>query len=778
MISDIEKAFTTSGSSVFEFFQRPGMGLYIPLYQREYSWDESNIEQLLEDVAKGIENLCEAEEGELRFLGTVITIVQNDKRKIDPVDLKAIPTSVEYIIDGQQRLTSLSIFALILHKQIRKLKDKLKKVEEDIYVEIEEACDLWLDKLLEVFSLNLGKGKIKRKSQIVRGQQDRWVKDGEVNGNYTSPIANLIANYLEHLYSDDEYVEAKIMRNEAVGRNYYQINKWLENNVLKAHVDNNGEFISALKIVNKLNEEFIWQNERPELKEIVCNYDQTVHDARSKEYLLSSLVQIFSVCHYILDRCCFTHIVPLNEDWAFDMFQSLNASGTPLTAIETFKPLVVNKIECDGVEYKDSTIAHSFEKIEALFSESKTAAQKSKRTNELLTSFRIPIDGKKLLTHFSAQRAWLNHTYESLNNNSDNSDFIHLFGNYAEFYHKYWSVSNLMNIDFLGDDTDQDHVLIPFLFLKECKHNMCITILGRLYHQIRIGKENATKDFVRGIKLLAAFYTVYRSVGSNSGLDNVYRKYFEGYNKEFSSQPIGWLKDRDLCVNGLETYLVNYCQKVLAVNDFDSWFLKANQYLNYTSSKQICKLTLFVAADDTIPNPIVLGLMKKAKKDSNRFMTLRSWTSDKLSTIEHIAPQANENSWSESLYGENALYNTVGNLTLFPIALNASLSNKSWKEKWFYFKYVTTKDKSEHVDIKNSAKGHGVKLNDSTLKILESSEYYSHIESIASLGIDGVWDEEIVRKRSKFILELLWNWINENISLSTESTLEFERLSD
>lgn len=72
---NIDKAFNTENRSVYEYFVQPGVGLYIPLYQREYSWDTSNIEQLLEDISKGIEDLSDnSTENQIRFLGTIIPL--------------------------------------------------------------------------------------------------------------------------------------------------------------------------------------------------------------------------------------------------------------------------------------------------------------------------------------------------------------------------------------------------------------------------------------------------------------------------------------------------------------------------------------------------------------------------------------------------------------------------------------------------------------------------------------------------------------------------------
>ena len=106
---DIETAFNTENRSVHQYMYQSGLGLYIPLYQREYSWDDDNITQLLEDVTKGITRIVDGNSSEIRFLGTIITVKESNKAKLHPVEMQSVPTSVEYVIDGQQRLTTLMI---------------------------------------------------------------------------------------------------------------------------------------------------------------------------------------------------------------------------------------------------------------------------------------------------------------------------------------------------------------------------------------------------------------------------------------------------------------------------------------------------------------------------------------------------------------------------------------------------------------------------------------------------------------------------------------------
>ena len=77
---DISKAFTTQGEPICEFFQRPGVGFYIPLYQRDYTWNNENIDQLMEDICHGVEVLADDDDA-IRFLGTVILVKEKNINK-------------------------------------------------------------------------------------------------------------------------------------------------------------------------------------------------------------------------------------------------------------------------------------------------------------------------------------------------------------------------------------------------------------------------------------------------------------------------------------------------------------------------------------------------------------------------------------------------------------------------------------------------------------------------------------------------------------------------
>ena len=53
---------------------------------------------------------------------------------------------------------------------------------------------------MDVISWDLGLGAPERKPQIIRGNVDKWTKDGEADENYKSPLANYLAKFLDFVY--------------------------------------------------------------------------------------------------------------------------------------------------------------------------------------------------------------------------------------------------------------------------------------------------------------------------------------------------------------------------------------------------------------------------------------------------------------------------------------------------------------------------------------------------------------------------------------------------
>jgi hypothetical protein len=677
---EIEKAFLTEGRSVYDFFQRPGVGFYIPLYQREYSWDKDNVDQLIEDIEKGVTAMIN-DESEIRFLGTIITVVEKDKKRIQPLDIQALPTAVEKLIDGQQRMSTIAIIGTQLYKHFHLLQKKLSSKSEH-REEMIEICQIWKEKLIDIFSFDLKSGKPKRKPKVIRGYLDEWTKDGDADHKYISEIANYLAKFILSIENEsDEFPEIPKVKSN-FSTNTRIIDSWLKK-IISIHDKDDDSLPPAWEILKKdENHEFIWSYLRENLRELVMLKDIT--NKKSDSYTASSIVQLIAVSHYLLERCCFTIIQPINEDWAFDMFQSLNASGTPLTAIETFKPLVVNTTEFNKEKYENSLSKKSFTKIEELFKDSNNAASKSKLTNEFLTSIAIVIDGWKLESHFSSQRKYLDKIYSNeLTQYKDQCDFVNFMGNYAEFYKNIWNDYkgyNNITIEKISTNSEADLTSLLILFLKKSNHRMAVTMLGCLYSDVINGKLNSISSFVEGVKAISAFYILWRASDSNSGIDNYYRNYFKG--KDDDVKPHNWLKERGVIdISELKNYLKDSLFIDKKIKDKRDWITKASSYLKYENSSSVCRIALLIASNNTIIDDTNPGLMKVGRNNSSPYLNISRWNSDDLRDIEHIAPKQNDGSWDSTLYDLNSkLYDSIGNLTLLPSEINISASNKDGKK--------------------------------------------------------------------------------------------------
>lgn len=767
---DIESSFLTLGYSVYQFYQRPAVGFYIPLYQREYSWDKDNIEQLLEDIEKGILGMIEYPDTEIRFLGTIITVNEADKKRVQPQDPKSLPTGIEKVIDGQQRLTTICLLGTLLYKNLIDLETKFANIKPATQnqSEIDEIFTIWKKRLLDIFSFDLQSGSPTRKPKIIRGHVDQWIREGKNADFYKSEPSLFFADFISSLdISQHNKVEPiGISKKSGFSNNFKKIDKWINDDIFHAHTDPEDRLAKAWDLMNISSlQDDLWNFERDNLVDIINQKD--TKNKKSESYLLCSLVQLLSVCHYVLYRCCFTVIQPKDENWAFDMFQSLNASGTPLTAIETFRPIVVFETEQkENKSFENTDNRKNFDNIENLFRDTNNASTKGKLTNEFLTSVAIVINAHSLEGHFSSQRKYLEKIYQDSDLlYQEQCDLIRFMANYAEFYKTIWleyKSENNLAIQKINTHQEADLASMLILFLRKSNHRMSITIFATYYNDILENKPNAIENFINAVKAVSAFYILWRSADSNSGLDNAYRNFFKGdKNDSQSFPPQTWFenKGKTLDIQELKKYLLS-CLDKKGLSDKKDWLQKSASYLKYESSANICFINLLISSHDTIPDTANVGMIKAGTPFSNPYLRLEKWHSKDLKDIEHIAPKAGANTgWDSNLYDLNSkLFDTLGNLTLLPESSNRSAGNASWKHKLLYYKHLAEKDPAKLADLRLQIQQAGITLPQSTIDILTNSNFNSHILPILSVE-NHVWDSDIVKKRTNCILDIVWDKI-------------------
>ncbi|MBN3534382.1 DUF262 domain-containing protein [Mycoplasma procyoni] len=90
--------------------------LFIPNYQRPYSWDVDNADQLLEDLWSFYQNNSDPKGTNTYFLGSLVMFLNDEKTQLE-------------IIDGQQRLTTVTLLARAIYTLLEENEIKDKKID-------------------------------------------------------------------------------------------------------------------------------------------------------------------------------------------------------------------------------------------------------------------------------------------------------------------------------------------------------------------------------------------------------------------------------------------------------------------------------------------------------------------------------------------------------------------------------------------------------------------------------------------------------------------------
>ena len=752
---DISRVFTNSSESVGNFFQKPGIGYYIPLYQREYSWDTENIDQFMEDICSGVHDVLDGTSDPIHFMGTLILVTEiNAAANIKPLDPRAIPTRVDNVIDGQQRISTITLLSCQLYQKIYELKQKLPNTGD--FDGLREASETYLSTLLEIFSVDLKRGNPNRKPIIIRASVDQWTFDAS-DDNYKSEISSYLAYFIRAVNNNSSF--PTITGKSSIKKNLKRINQFLKD-VEQAHINRNSQadgnskvdFPAAWELLEKFSEIDLWSYARPDLVARVRNRGNPM---TNDEKQICEIVQLFAFCQYLLQRCCFTVIQPVSDVRAFDMFQSLNATGTPLTAFETFKPLVVNYIESSGSSFKDSNSSVYLEPVDSLLSSTSGASAKNKLTNDFLTLVALTNNGARISKQFSTQRRWLNSSYEGCSSTDQKEEFIHRIGDLALFWKRVLEFNPILTpclngLESIAED-DRKQATTCILYLQKANHKMANTVLSRFYSIILRGNLGAEREFIAACKIVAAFFTLWRAALSNAGLDEVYRKLLRDH--------ISWEKGNNQLTSH---YISEYFKNVLIERNIGTksdWLNKAKDFLRYDEAGIVCRFALFLVSEDTVSDTSSPGLMTNGTNGSTPvYLTPELWVSEELKSLEHVAPQKVEfrGNWDPLLY-EDDDYQRIGNLTILPIPINSSLSNRGWVEKFVYYQHLAETNQLKLIQLSSEANANKVTLHPQTISLLRRTSSKHHIAPIVNLGADGLWNKAFVDKRSERICNILWD---------------------
>ena len=709
---------------------------------------------------QGIRELCSlGVDHSTTFLGTIIlTSLADRTAAVVKGEDKSQPTAVQVIIDGQQRLSTLAILAIQLTEKLKVLHASLPGKAP--YSVLQNHSLDQLDLLQKLFTVKLGRGSTPpAKPKIVRAKEDRWIYEGP-DDRYGSPVGRYIAAYIRTGDSDAALNTLDPIAGARVRGNVVLIDKWLDA-ICDAHLPDtmlHGQFPVGQAIVTDRAQEYVLGFRDRDVARVIAKVETNKED---NDYSAAAIYQIFVLTYYPLRRSGVNCLKPAHEEWGFDMFQALNATGTPLTAMETFLPEVMQAEHAAGNGWDQTLSREYMDEIDELFATTRSNEQKGRRTNELLGTFALCYDGEKLGNKFSAQRRWLSRTFEKvLPTMGEKHGFLRQIGRVATFYRTAWYM----------EDTDKSHFVkgleqhpegplasLAVQHLKDANSALSAPVLARFYSRIS-EDAGAADDFVEVAKACAAFCTLWRSASSTSGLDDVYRRFFRGSEGPVKVDGHSW-KTHPKVIS--PKALKQYFQDVLhrkGLLDKDAWVGASERILVYTEIRAICRFVLFVAGHDRVADAADAGLSAMGKVGVCPLLSLERWTCKDHKSLEHVAPQRAPNShdWDPAIYTGNRVHD-IGNLILLPTDINKFVDNKDWAVKFLHYSHLGARKAAEIQKLSSEAKARGIVLSKPAINALAAATYNCAVEPVLELGAEGVWNADLIDRRSRQLKELAFD---------------------
>ncbi len=771
-----EKIFQAEALSVAEtFIDKKGgrVGFRVPEYQRTYDWSKENLGRLIENCLSGFHQLSQTKGARKphTFLGTIILV--NEKESVE----SGFQGESYALVDGQQRITSLILICCVLYE---KLTQHQYDAENSEYLSNE--CKEWLaeevnerkDSLFQCTTGLLNTSGAKRGSfdyfpRVVRKKDDSRARK---NKEYKSSIAKLLKLF-EDFSQQDEY------------SNFEPDSSLPQSNESKRLLENFkilrdlGKFLCDEKLSNFSNDFDYYLVKREIFK---LSQMQNLFLNRPKPNCISKIcdepnvqgiVRLLLFSAYLLNYVVLNCIETSDEDSAFDLFDALNTTGEPLTAIETLKPLVVESGSNSGFEGSKSAI--EYERIENNLNDvfDKTEERQSE-TKQLLTSFALYFDGDKLPLELSGQRNYLRRNYKKINSTSEKLRFVQAIADIAEFRYNFWiSKDRIAKILEFNSAENKKWIELCLALLRDMKTKLTVPIIARFWSAYKNshGEEVSEEELVCAIKALTAFVVIRRAyTGGTQGIDSEFRQLMRDKILEIEPLCLGLnFKNKVWSIQQLKKRLMNNLCGLIDVDPDDyielksSWIGKAKNQDLYKHSNHLCRFLLLAATDNAELNDSP-GLLKKSgvlSYTTSVFFNIDRWNDENLKTVEHIAPQefpkSSTTDWKEEIYVDRGVQHTIGNLTLLPGKSNTSISNRNWNDKRTYYRIFADRNKIKRNANIEKAKQKGIDINQSTLRLIDETPHLQILESVVNVD---TWTKDLIEARSQNILELGWETIS------------------
>ncbi len=771
MVAEAKDIFEAHSQSLRMLMSENGLGLYLPPYQRPYGWSKDKVAKLVDDTLHGLSNLGNRTDS-FTFLGTVITIHDIEHATVQPAVKQQVPAKVLTVIDGQQRLSSLLLLIVCLHNQIRQarwrvFKGKVPDQEtEAIKSALHSETQAVLRQLSSAFYENHHDGDSPLYPRLIRAFDDQWSRNAK-EAIYHSPIAHFLAEYSKAADAEERANQKPGDYNPAprIGmgdgeadlvKRYRELRAWLSR-LAKGQVMEEFESVPPLGVLAG-SSEFQRALFNHPLDDGFCDWLKELEEGNEAQ-----LVRVVMLGAYVLNRIALTVVRGRDEDYAFTVFESLNTTGEPLTAFETFLPRVVN---AEGLPNYQKSEAHGhMEAVKDHLSRFQVGDRLQAATRDLLVSFALAETGDKLSKRLADQRAYMKDEFEAYKDDvDDRTAFLEHLHDTATFIGRTWdsgdSPRQLVGLD---ASAMTDTVRLCLGFLDSLKHTVAIAPLVRFYsaalHASPEDRQAKVKEFEDAIKAITAFTVLWRSTRTTTGnIDSEYREVMSGSNSPTTLPALARSNNGTESPTpdaaALKNELAARLQKNGEIPNQATYVARARNVPLYRVNNPLTRFVLLAAYHDSVEDPSSPGLIHEGKLGSAPCLTADGWADQNHTTVEHVAPRDGSKDWQPAFYAEKDIVHRIGNLVLAPTEANSSLNNRPWAQKKVLYTALGAKSKEEAREVLTAAATAGMTFTQTTEELAQLSRYMPHLHSLGERA--GDWDLVFADLRAERLLELAY----------------------
>lgn len=186
----------------------------IPIYQRNFAWKKAEIEQLIVDIADSYADSYEYKKDNDYYIGTLIVA----ERKSDSRD------NYFEVIDGQQRLTALSILLSLVKNEYNEYKDKadISFYKQNLTFDSRKYSDKVLDDIYNNGDENIDKldiGDNENASSIIDGYK---ICKTELDKIFKEKFKDIETNFFDYLFNKVKILRVSVLEDTDLNH-YFEI---------------------------------------------------------------------------------------------------------------------------------------------------------------------------------------------------------------------------------------------------------------------------------------------------------------------------------------------------------------------------------------------------------------------------------------------------------------------------------------------------------------------------------------------------------------------------